>query len=203
MAEGRGPRANGRGPMADNRGPRANGRGPMTTGVITQADWSSPFSFRSSGISHWPFHSMENEPAQRFVVFAPRKRSLSIPAGASTQACKHGYVVQIQENRGGARPSKKMQSPLDPGHCSGYDTASSSPRSRSRHLVITPLDRKAPRRPGEAAAALRGRGSCEGTGITSPTVGTRQGPSPGKSAVVSASGERRSRWEGLERLQSF
>ena len=103
----------------------------------------------------------------------------------------------------GREVRKKSRSPLDPTRRSGYDTASSSPRSRSRRLDTAPLDSRKPQDSRvKQPPPDRGGGSCEGTGFTSPAAEASQRPSPGKSAVVSASGERRSRWEGSERSQS-
>ena len=88
---------------------------------------------------------------------------------------------------------------LDPAWPPGYDTASSSPRSRSHPLVRT-LEPKSPRKRIEAAVAPSGSGPSAAIGFRSAAAGTSQRPSPGKSAVVFVSGERRSRWEGSDTL---
>ena len=71
--------------------------------------------------------------------------------------------------------SENRRSRLDPMGSSGYDTASSSPRSRSRPLESTPLELRKPLDSRvEAAAVLWGRGSCEGTRFTSPLGDTSE-----------------------------
>ena len=76
-------------------------------------------------------------------------------------------------------------------------TVTSSPRSRytiSRpHLEFARTSSDL----GDAATPPCGVARSTARAIGLPLVMTRKGPSPGTSAVVVASGERRSRWEGL------